>query len=167
MSDSRPDAIDIAAGLRPTSALFDLRTRRPQFVSGAEACRVSVLSPTDDVGLGPGLRAAVAHRAVAADDCPTLLAQYEQLLTIVAVSEAERALAQGAAPDDLPEALKAIAAHADMIARTPGDATETDIRQLTLAGLTDPQIVALSELLAFVSFQVRIVAGLSLMRQVP
>ncbi len=43
-------------------------------------------------------------------------------------------------------------------------ATEQHIRQLEQAGLTSPQIIALSELIAFVNFQTRVAAGLRLLR---
>jgi uncharacterized protein YciW len=45
----------------------------------------------------------------------------------------------------------------------PGWASEVDLHRLLEVGLTVPQIIALSELLAFVCFQIRVVHGLSLL----
>jgi len=50
------------------------------------------------------------------------------------------------------------------VTQQPIQATEQHIRLLEQAGLTNPQIVALSELIAFVNFQTRVAAGLRLMR---
>lgn len=47
---------------------------------------------------------------------------------------------------------------------TPSKAARSDIERLEAAGLTNPQIVALSELIAFVNFQTRVAAGLRLLR---
>jgi len=64
----------------------------------------------------------------------------------------------------LEEPLAAIARHADLVTLTPAAATEADIRALAQAGLSNPQIVALSELIAFVNFETRVAAGLRLLR---
>ena len=45
------DAIDKAAGLSPEDALYATRRFRPEFVDGAELCRLSVLKPANDQGL--------------------------------------------------------------------------------------------------------------------
>ena len=45
------DAMDKAAGLSEDDALFTARRFRPEFVQGAEACRLSVLQPVCRTGL--------------------------------------------------------------------------------------------------------------------
>jgi len=62
--------------------------------------------------------------------------------------------------------LKAIIRHTDLITTNPKEATAEDIAALRAAGLDDADIVRLSELIAFVSYQVRVVAGLRLMAEV-
>ena len=52
------DVIDQAAGLVPEEALYQTRRLRPEFVEGAEACRLSVLTPEDEQGLPAVLRLA-------------------------------------------------------------------------------------------------------------
>ncbi|MEF2074424.1 hypothetical protein [Consotaella aegiceratis] len=153
---ARPDMIDRSAGLEDGGSVFALRSRRSNFLEGSEACRVSVLDPQDDLGLSPALRAAVARRVARSGGSDRLLAEYR------APAEAELAeLAEGAMPAD--PALAAIAAHADMIAAEPAKASANHLAALADAGLTTPQIIALSELLAFVCFQIRVVHGLSLL----
>lgn len=153
----RPDAIDLAAGLAPCDPAFALRDKRPQFVTGAAQCETSVLTPQDDLGLSPNLRAAVARRVALQSGNEALIAQYP-----MPSDAALQALASGQEPSD-PQQV-AIAQHADMIALAPREANDAHLKKLKEAGLTVPQIIALSELLAFVCFQMQIAHGFSLLR---
>lgn len=163
MDETQHDSIDAAAGFNRSDSRFALRRRRPEFVSGAEACRSSVLTPQNDLGLACTLRAALARRMVAQNADVVLLAQYDDLLEPMVLSAGETALARGDKPEALPAPLDTIARHADLVTIKPRDASADDIKRLAAAGLTNPQIVALSELIAYVNFQTRIVAGLRLL----
>lgn len=156
------DTIDKAVSLSPGDALYGARRFRPEFVEGAELCRLSVLSPKNDRGLAPNLRAALARRMAALNADGALTAEYDAQLAALGSSDRLDALAHGAT--DLKEPLATFARHVDLITSTPRRATASDIERLAEAGLTDPQIVALSELIAFVNFQTRVAAGLRLMR---
>ena len=61
--------------------------------------------------------------------------------------------------------LRLILDHAAMVAATPGKATCADITRLEAAGLSARDIVALSQLIAFVSYQVRAAFGLALLKE--
>jgi len=61
---------------------------------------------------------------------------------------------------------KAILRHTDLVTLNPKEATPDDVLALRTAGLDDADIVRLSELIAFVSYQIRVVAGLRLMAEV-
>lgn len=156
------DAMDRAAGLSPDDALFAARRFRPEFVQGAEECRLSVLQPANDQGLAPNLRAALARRMAALNADPVLMAEYDVQLAQLGPTEQLLALARGEA--DLEEPLATIAKHVDLITLTPKKAEGSHIVLLAQAGLNNPQIVALSELIAFVNFQTRVATGLRLMR---
>ncbi|GGE32412.1 esterase [Agaricicola taiwanensis] len=155
------DVIDSAAGLSSADPRFIARRLRPEFVEGAEICRTSVLAPKDDLGLSRALRAALARRMAALNDDAPLTAYYDAELTMSLPTEEELRLSRG--ETGLAEPLAAMAGHADLITSDPSRASAEDIRRLERAGLTNPQIVALSELIAFVNFQTRVVAGLRLM----
>lgn len=150
------DAIDRAAGLAPGGELHALRRLRPEFVDGAEACRAAVLTPEEGLDLSEDLRQAVACRVARGAQNPALLAGYR-------VPEATdlAALARGETPAD--PSLAALARHADMIASRPAEARAEDLAALQAVGFTVPQIIALSELLAYVCFQIRVAHGLALM----
>lgn len=156
------DTIDKAAGLSPDDALFKARRFRPEFVEGAELCRLSVLQPEDNQGLEPVLRLALAHRMAALNAAEELMADYELQLAALSPSEQLLKLANGEA--DLDEPLATIVRHADLVTMTPSEAAASDMTRLQQAGLNNAQIVALSELIAFVNFQTRVAAGLRLMR---
>jgi len=156
------DAIDRAVGLNAEDALYGTRRLRPEFVDGAEQCRISVLAPNDDQGLAPDVRLALAQRMAQLNNDAALQQDYQTQLAALQPSEALLALAAGAT--ELPEPLATIARHADLITQQPMHATEQHIRLLEQAGLSNSQIVALSELIAFINFQTRVAAGLRLLR---
>ena len=62
--------------------------------------------------------------------------------------------------------LRALLRHTDLVAVHPKDASAQDIENLQSAGIPDDDIVRLSELIAFVSYQIRLVAGLRLMAEI-
>ncbi|MER8817116.1 hypothetical protein, partial [Mesorhizobium sp. M0965] len=135
---------------------------RPEFVQGAEECRLSVLQPANDQGLAPNLRVALARRMAALNADPVLMAEYDVQLAQLGPTEQLRALARG--ETDLDEPLATIARHVDLITLMPKKAEASHIALLAAAGLNNPQIVALSELIAFVNFQTRVATGLRLLR---
>lgn len=155
---ARPDALDRAANLAEGGAVFDLRALRPEFLNGAEDCRMAVLTPDNDLGLSPSLRAALARRVALTAENERLLADYP-----VPEDEALAALSHGERPED--RRLAAMADHADMIAANPGASSRESLEALLEAGMTVPQVIALSELLAFVCFQIRVAHGLLLLEQ--
>lgn len=156
------DAMDKAAGLSPDDAVFNARRFRPEFVQGAELCRLSVLTPADGLGLTAALRIALARRIAALNADDALAVEYSAQLADLDPMEQLLALAQGAT--NLDEPLATIARHVDLITLSPSKAEASDIARLAQAGLNNPQIVALSELIAFVNFQTRVATGLKLMR---
>ncbi|TIS98669.1 MAG: hypothetical protein E5W72_05960 [Mesorhizobium sp.] len=156
------DAMDKAAGISPDDALFAARRFRPEFVQGAEECRLSVLQPANDQGLARNLRVALARRMAALNADPVLMAEYDVQLVQLDPTEQLRALARG--ETDLEEPLATIVRHVDLITLTPKKAQASHIALLAQAGLNNPQIVALSELIAFVNFQTRVATGLRLLR---
>ena len=156
------DAMDKAAGLSPDDALFAARRFRPEFVQGAEECRLSVLQPTNDQGLAPNLRVALARRMAALNADPVLMAEYDVQLAQLGPTEQLLSLAHGETALEGP--LATVARHVDLVTLTPKKAEADHIVLLAQAGLDNPQIVALSELIAFVNFQTRVATGLRLLR---
>ena len=156
------DAIDQAAGLSPDDTLYQTRRFRQEFVQGAQQCRQSVLQPENDAGLRPELRIALARRMALLNNDRPLMAEYDALLATLSPGETLMALANG--ENEPGGSFAPLIRHVDLVTLDPGRARAEDIRLLEQAGLTSAQIVALSELIAFVNFQTRVAAGLRLMR---
>jgi uncharacterized protein YciW len=66
-------------------------------------------------------------------------------------------------PDGNPSRLAAILAHAEKIGRAPGEGSREDLARLGEAGLAPGEIVTLSQIIGFVSYQVRVAATLSVL----
>lgn len=156
------DAIDKAAGLSPDDALYSARRFRPEFVEGAELCRLSVLQPNNDQQLTAVFRLAVAARIAKLNADSVLTDEY--LGQLHAQTPDAELVALAAGVETLPQPLAIIARHIDLVTVTPSKAEANNMRLLEQAGLNNPQIVALSELIAFVNFQIKVATGLRLMR---
>jgi len=64
------------------------------------------------------------------------------------------------AADAVPRRLAAILRHVELVTATPGSATQANIAALRDAGLTPRDIVVITQIVAFVSYQIRVAAGL-------
>lgn len=66
--------------------------------------------------------------------------------------------------DGLPGRLPAILKHVELLVLNPAAASPADLDLLLAAGLTTPEIVTVSQLIAFTSYQIRVYVGLALLR---
>jgi uncharacterized protein YciW len=158
------DQIDVLSGLQPGSELYNIRRERMDFVEGTEQCRQTVLRPKHGFDLTHAMRAALAARMARLIGHEPLAAVYDDNLKDAG---ADALLLTIAATGDLPghadHFIKAIVRHADLVTTTPRDSTRADIEKLETAGLDNPQIVALSELIAFVNYEARVLKGLEVL----
>lgn len=126
---------------------------RGAYFAGTETCRATVLAPDDGLGISSETRHAIAARiaslvgdATCADGYRSPLAGNETLLA---------ASYPGSVPQDLAPREAAFFAHADLVTLTPRASDSAALDRLAAAGASVPQIVALSELIAFVNFETR------------
>lgn len=157
------DVMDTLAGLTPGSPLFELRRRRPDVVKHMEGSDYAIFSPQDDGGLTRAERTAAALRAA------TLLRDFvlsEHYRARLAALESDGILARtvegGARITE--GRWDAILAHVDLVTRGPGSAERRDIDNLLAAGLSSHAVVSLSQLIAYVNFQSRVLAGLRMLK---
>ena len=130
----------------PGSPVAEAIAARGELMRASQANYDAVLTPADPGGLARPLRFALAARVAR-------LGGDEQL--------ADHYAADGALPE--PDGrLAAILRHVELIATTPRDASRADIAALQAAGVATADIVRLSQLIAFVSYQLRLIAGLRL-----
>jgi uncharacterized protein YciW len=142
-----PDVIDRAAGLAPGDPLHTARRFRAKVVEASQASHDALLhEPVPGLATVDRLRIAVHVCTVAG--AASLAHHYEHQLT---------AAAADAPPSP---ALPAMLRFAGMLTADPRLGDRASLEPLRQAGLGDAAIVALAQLVAFLSYQLRVVAGL-------
>ena len=132
---------------------------RPDLLRMIREAEVAALTPQDPGGLDLDLRAALAGRIARLNGEDKLAEAYLAYLA----KDAEKAIADPKAHSDLDRMTGGILTFADKVAVRPRDVVASDIDALRDAGVSEPDIVRLAELVAFVSFQVRVLQGAALM----
>lgn len=153
------DTVDRLAGIAPDSPLAGLRDRRPEARRHTEGAYHALLRPAEAGGVSGAERAAVARRVAELNADAALTAHYAALLDTAGEDKAGENRA-GEAPS---ARLAAILRHVDRLTLEPRAATPADLAALRAAGLTERDIVTVSQLVAFVNHQVRLLAGLRLL----
>lgn len=185
------DVIDHLAGIAPGSRLDAVRRQRIEARTHAQASYDSLFTPVAEAGFPRAERRAVAAFVALLHNQPDCAAHYTAPLdadTLRAIrAEAARAQATGpfgnypqgplsaenrpgklfrADPALLGPHLAAALTHTHMLLFHPRDAAPAHLQALVDAGWSTPAIVTLSQLVAFLSFQIRVVAGFRAMAQV-
>jgi CMD domain protein len=148
------DIVDTAAALEPGSPVAALRRQREAFVRHTQGSHDVLIGPADAGGVSLVERAAAALRVASIEREAALIAHYRERLGEIG-GDAAAIEAMQAAPR-----LAAILRHVSLVASTPGSATRADLEALRNVGLAPRGIVVLAQIVAFVSYQVRVVAGL-------
>jgi CMD domain protein len=188
------DVIDRLIGIEEGDPLFELRTRRPDARSNAQASFDALLSP-DDVQHASRLeRLAVAYWTIALSRSAAvpfyadlLAAESPETLTALEAALPE-ALTEGpygdypagplsvedvdglhwqpspALAETLGVRLSAALAHTHLLTYRPRDASADALQALLDAGWSTTGVVTLSQLVSFLHFQLRVVAGLTVLK---
>ncbi len=181
-----PDVIDHLVGIQPGSRLADIRQQRTQARDNAQLSYLSLFKPDSPGDMPLRDRYAVAVFVAGLHGQRQVEDFYRQGLSDFAgeaalTAEIARAAASGpyghypAGPlsvEDQPgetyrvrdaslgKALSAALEHAHLLVFHPRDAAPPALQALLDAGWTTTGIVTLSQLVAFLSFQIRVVTGL-------
>ncbi len=161
-SDAVEDIFDTvlvrAAGITADHPLAGVIRGRSNIIELTEKSHDAALKPEPTGGFTHSQRAALACRMARINDEPSLAAHYEGMV------DAEDILTADPSFDGADDGrLRVIIRHTDLVTRSPKDAVAGDIDALLSTGIAEGDIVRLSELIAFVNYQVRVVAGLRLM----
>lgn len=142
-----PDVIDSAAGLAPGERVHAARRFRATVVDATQASHDALLfEPV--AGLTSADRLRVAAHACDAAAAAGLAAHYRARLAALPAAEPPS------------PALPAMLHFAATLTTDPRRGDRAAIESLQAAGLADEAIVALAQLVAFLSYQTRVVAGL-------
>lgn len=182
--DPSQDTIDLAATLQPDDARYQMRHAREKIARHTQLSETALFDPAiDDISIGERLFA--AWYAASLSGVPTVAGLYRRRIDAMPGSEpAQAALAtlDALAPEEsMPSSaavradavaevgrvagkrLAAIAAHTILLADAPVLAEPHHVQALQQAGFTTRAIVVLSQLIAFVSYQTRVVAMINAM----
>lgn len=146
------------AHLHETSPARDALCVRADVVQMTQQAEEAVLRPLEPGGWPHELRAALAARMAEQHELPELVVHFKQLV-------GDTAWLPVCSPDydgsdhDLAPVLRFM----DSVSASPRDVVAADVDQLKACGVSDADIVRLTELNAFMAYQLRLIAGLKLL----
>jgi uncharacterized protein YciW len=157
------DTIDAILSVEPGSAIAALREAKPELARQDQAYYLAIFDPTPASAAELSLkdRALIAVRVASHTNSVAVVEWYSAL-----------ASGQGASANELAQVrdltntwststtLGAALRHTDLLTTAPSTATAQDLQNLKDAGLTPAGILSLSQTIAFVSYQLRLIAAL-------
>lgn len=149
-----------ASGAAPGTPAAAAIEHRAQVLAMTQTAEDAVLRPSDPGRWPHDLRAALAARIARHNRSDTLAATYS-----AAIEGSPHAAIADPAASNADATLTAVVAFVDRVATNPKDTTAADIETLQRAGIGDADIVRLTELVAFMGYQVRLTAGLALLEE--
>lgn len=157
-----------AAGLESETPLTATIAGRAHSFALTETTLRSVLQPREPGGLSHAERAALACRVARLNGADDLAGHFRRQLedgsndhTHAGTGTSRLADTAYDGGDDV--RLRALLGYTDLVTRRPRDASRALIDTLYAAGVGDDDIVRLAELVAFVNYQCRVIAGLRLL----
>jgi uncharacterized protein YciW len=159
-----PDTLDRLLALTPGLPTYEIRHQRTKVVEATQASEDLLLGGAVE-GLSVSDRLLVAMLACALTPSQALKNEYANRLSALGVSDQTIQTVASAQIDQLQDPrLKQILIFTAALITDPVKADKHALLALKASGLTTPQITALSQLIAFVSYQVRVYAGLSALK---
>ena len=158
------DLVDRLIGLAPGAKTYEVRHFREKVAAATQGSYDALFDPQLP-GLSPAERLLVALYATRITPSPLLAAHYRARLTDAGATPADIAVAESGKPSDAATPrLAAILEFTRKLIEKPVEGDEAALKTLPAAGVSTPAVVTLSQLIAFLSYQVRLVAGLQAMK---
>ena len=152
------------AGIRPDSPLARLRAERADVSGAAQRSYQVLLEPDDPGGVSRAEREMIALRVAVLTPCAPLIIWHRQRLRDQGASDETIASIEQFPVGPAPTAReRAVLEYVDRLTRTPGAATPEHLADLKAAGLAPRDIVTIAQLIALLSFEVRVLTGLRLL----
>ncbi len=131
---------------------------RADILAMTDAASAAVMTPAAEGAFSHSRRAALAARIARLNGRDDLAAHYGKGMDV-----RDEAIADPSFDGGGDAQLATILAFTDRVATSPKDATSDDIDGLKHAGLADADIVRLTQLNAFLAYEIRLIDGLRLM----
>lgn len=163
MTDLFNTAAVRASGLQSDHPLAATLSGRDDIMTMTEQAHDAALKPVEPGGLSHGERAALSCRMARLNREDGLATHF---LDLMGGADASSEIAQLADPEfsgGSDTRMSAILRHTDIVTTDTKSVVANDIEALKKAGVSEDDIVRLSELVAFISYQIRLTIGLRLM----
>lgn len=162
--DPSRDTIDQLVGLSAGQSLYAIRHQRDKVAAATQGSEDALFDPAL-----PGLtlveRLLVALLACKLTPASELASYYQQKLAHAGADKQIVELVAAAKIDEIQNGrLKAILKFTHTLITDPIKGDKAALQALPAAGVSTPEVVALSQLIAFLSYQVRLAAGLKAMK---
>lgn len=162
--DISKDVVDQLVGLAPGNPTFDVRHKRDKVAAATQGSYDALFDPALP-GLSLADRLLVALYATRITPSPLLAAHYRARAEEAGVAAADIAVAESGKPSDAANPqLAAVLEYTRKLIEKPVEGDEAALKTLPAAGVSTPAVVTLSQLIAFLSYQTRLVAGLVAMK---
>ena len=161
MSDIFETAAVRASGLKADHPLAAALSGRDDILTMTQQAHDAALTPDEPGGLSHGERAALCCRMARLNREEGLAAHFLALMAGAPAATAQ--LADPGFDGGNDARLAAILRHTDLVTTDAKGVVAGDIAALKDAGVSEDDIVRLSELVAFISYQIRLTIGLRLM----
>ncbi|AVJ28539.1 CMD domain protein [Achromobacter spanius] len=162
--DITKDIVDQLVGLTPGSQTFDVRHKRDKVAAATQGSYDALFDPALP-GLSQTDRLLVALYATRITPSPLLAAHYRARAVEAGAAAADIAVAESGKPADAANPqLAAVLEYTRKLIEKPVEGDEAALKTLPAAGVSTPAVVTLSQLIAFLSYQTRLVAGLVAMK---
>lgn len=145
------------AGIEPDSPLAGVVATRGNIVEMSQSAEDAVLRPRDCGAFSHALRHAIAARVAQQAEAEELAVHYLK-------GAGEYAALAHPSADGADLGLAGVIGFVDCVANKTRTVSAQDILGLQNAGVSDPDIVRLCELVAFLAYQLRVISGLRLMK---
>lgn len=159
----RTDVIDAVLGTNAAAAAKSVRGQKPELGTQLQDYYDAVFKPGEEsaLALSPSERWLIAIRTASHTGSEAVVDWYAAQAANAGTAEALIAKAKAvSAPWNGDPRTTAIMRHVDLIVTRPVESSKADIVALSDAGLSPQGIVALSQVVAFVSYQLRLIAAL-------
>ena len=162
--DITKDLVDQLVGLTPGTQTFDVRHKRDKVAAATQGSYDALFDPALP-GLSLADRLLVALYATRITPSPLLAAHYRARAVEAGAAAADIAVAESGKPADAANPqLAAVLEFTRKLIEKPVEGDEAALKTLPAAGVSTPAVVTLSQLIAFLSYQTRLVAGLVAMK---
>jgi alkylhydroperoxidase domain protein/CMD domain protein len=162
----RTDVLNSLLGIDEGSPLGVLRARRSAATEHTQGSYEALFGERPATSVSLEERLAAGLRVSRLHEEPVFVEHFAGLLRRSPTNSDAliAAVTRGPGADGLPPRVAAILKHVDLLVLDPAAATSADLKALQAAGLSDPEVVTVSQLIAFTAYQIRVYVGLALLR---